>query len=116
VSNVRGFYEGGMILFDPELAYQYECHLAAFLKHRREKYFVRGASHAWLYWLMLDEYDRKQALGQYKPTDYHIEPGDPLVALPYVPTMLWLKRRKLKVLEHQAFKVARRTPWISKHK
>lgn len=102
---IRDFYEGGMILFDPALAYRYERHLRDFLLSRRRKYYHQGGL-LWSY--MMDEYERKQALGQYAASDYHAMPGDPLVGIPDVHPLLTLKRRKLTMLEFQAFKLARR--------
>lgn len=94
-----------MILFDQDAAYAYEEHLARFIRQRVQRYMSGNR----LYFLMLDEFNRKKAIGQYSRDDFHIYPGDPLVYIPDAPEMLWLKGKKLHCLKMQAFKVLRRS-------
>ena len=102
---IADFYRGGMILFGLDAAYSYEEHLARFISHRVRRYMSGNR----LYFLMLDEFNRKRADGQYSRDDFHIYPGDPLVCIPDAPEMLWLKGKKLHCLRMQALKCLRRS-------
>lgn len=98
---IRDFYEGGMILFDHALAYEYEEWLSGMLKRRLKAWWDKQW---WLHSFMYDEFDRRH----YNKNAFHVLPGDPLVLMPDMPKMLLLKGRFLHRLRQEAIKRARR--------
>lgn len=100
-TGIIDFYRGGMILFDMELAYRYERWLAKMLAHREERWWRKDFR---LREYMWQEFDAKK----WPAEAFHIMPGDPLVHIPEVPRILFLKSRYLHRLRLQAVKRIRR--------
>lgn len=98
---IRSFYEGGMILFDRDLALHYEIWLARMLSERLKRWWEKAW---WLRDFMYDEFGKRK----FDASAFYAFPGDPLVSMPDVPRVLLLKGRYLHRLRLEAIKRARR--------